>query len=138
MAITIDLTPELEVQLRQAAAEAGVALDSLIIRSVEEHLGKTARAAEDGQRLSPGEAELLLRINGMLSAFPWERYHELIAKRQDESLTVSEQAEIAAFSDQIEAANAERMVLLAELARLRKTSVPALLAELGLRPRCHE
>jgi hypothetical protein len=134
MTITIDLAPELERQLRQAAADAGVALDSFIIRSVEAQLGTTARTAENGPRLSPGEAELLLKINDLLASFPWERYHELITNRQDESLTANEQVQLAALADQIEAANVHRMALLAELAQLRKISVPALMAELGLRP----
>ena len=138
MTITIDLTPELERQLRQAADEAGMALDSFIIRSVEERLGKPSRAAENGRRLSPAEGELLLRVNGLLACFPWERYRELVAKRQGELLTTSEQAEIVAMSDQAEAAGAQRMALLAELARLRNTSLSALMAELGLRPQSHE
>ena len=54
MTLTINLTPELELKLRQAAAEAGVGLDSLIIRSVEEHLGNRTRSGQISQRLPPG------------------------------------------------------------------------------------
>jgi hypothetical protein len=137
MTITIDLTPELEQRLREAASAAGVAIDSFIIRSVEQQLGPT-RAAENGHRLSSEEAELLLKINDTLSSFPWQRHHELAAKRQDEALTVSEQAELMVLSDQTETAAGQRMTLVAALAEVRKISMPALLAELGLQPRSHE
>jgi hypothetical protein len=133
MTVTIHLSPELEHQLRQAAAEAGLALDSFILRSVEERLEKGVAPVENGRHLPPRQAELLLQINNRLSSFPWERYRELIARRQDESLTASEQTEITDLSDQVEAANAERLTLLAELAHLRNTSLSALMADLGLR-----
>jgi hypothetical protein len=84
--------------------------------------------------LSVGESELLQKINGLMASFPWERYHELSAKRQDELLSDAERAEIVALSDQLEAAGAQRVTLLAELARLRNTTLPALMSDIGLRP----
>jgi hypothetical protein len=138
MTITLDLAPELEHKLRRAAESAGMAVDSFIIRSVEERLDKKPQVTNNGQRLSQPESDLLLKINALLADFPWERYHELVAKRERELLTADELAEIIGLSDQLEAANAQRMTLLVELARLRNTSLPALMAELGLRPRSHE
>jgi hypothetical protein len=138
MTITLDLAPELEHKLRRAAESAGMAVDSFIIRSVEERLDKKPQVTNNGQRLSQPESDLLLKINALLADFPWERYHELVAKRERELLTADELAEIIGLSDQLEAANAQRMTLLVELARLRDTSLPALMAELGLRPRSHE
>ena len=83
-------------------------------------------------RLSPKESKLLKKINSSLSAIEWERYRVLLAKRDAEELTEQEQAELTILSDQIEEANARRMKAVAELARLRKTTIPALMETLGL------
>lgn len=137
MTITIELTRELEQEIRQAAAAAGVAVDSFIVQSVQERLGRPEGVANGAQRLPHAEADLLLGINESLSGFDWERYHHLMAKRQAEALAAMEQAELVSLSDQIEAANLQRIEHLAALARLRNTSVPALIAELGLKPKAH-
>ena len=63
----------------------------------------------------------------------WQRYNKLIAKRQAETLTPDEQAVLIALSDQIEEFNAHRLESLAELARLRQTSVLDLMQQLGIK-----
>jgi hypothetical protein len=83
------------------------------------------------------EAELLQKINRSLSQIQWERYDQLVGKRQAETLTPEELDELMALSDQIETANVRRIKYLAELARLRNTTVSALIAELGIKPRSH-
>ena len=85
-------------------------------------------------RLSSVESKLLQQINTSLSAIEWERYRLLQAKRNAETLSAQEQAELIALSDQIENANVRRMQAVAELARVRKTTVPALVETLGLSP----
>ncbi len=77
---------------------------------------------------------LLQQINASLSAIEWERYRALLAKRDTETLIASEQAELIALSDQIEAANVRRMQAVAELAQIRNTTLPALVTSLGLSP----
>src|SRR5256885_2256807 len=65
------------------------------------------------------------------------RRSALIAKRQAETLTPDEQQELITLSDQIEAANVQRVEALAELARLRNTTLSALILDLGLKPVAH-
>ena len=77
---------------------------------------------------------MLRHINLGLSQATWRRYHELVAKRRAEKLTPEEQTALLAISDQIEEANARRMAYLVELARLRKTSLGAVMADLGIKP----
>lgn len=64
----------------------------------------------------------------------WQRYEELIGKRQAETLTPKEHAELIVLSDQLEEANVKRIEYIAQLAALRKTTVPLLIKELGLKP----
>jgi hypothetical protein len=106
----------------------GLTPDTYIMRLLQEDL----RAHTAPVRLSPEESQLLKQINASLSAIDWERYRGLLAKRDNEILTASEQTELIALSDQLEEANVRRMKAVAELARLRKTTVPTLMETLGL------
>ena len=134
MTIVIEIAPELESQIRQAAATAGLSPDAYIVESVTERLHQTRHRQSSPKRLSKIETSLLQKINQSLSQIEWLRYRELIAKRQAETLTPQEQAALIALSDQIEEANAKRIEYLAELARVRQTTIPALMKELGLKP----
>lgn len=78
---------------------------------------------------------ITVEINLSLLQIQWERYDQLVGKRQAETLTPEELDELISLSDQIEAANVRRVKYLAELARLRNTSVSVLITELGIRPR---
>lgn len=134
MTIVIEVTPELESQIRQAAAQIGLSPDVYIIDSVTERLQQTQHRQSRVKKLSKTEATLLQKINQSLSQISWVRYQELIARRQAETLTPTEQAELIALSDQIEEANVKRLEYVAELARLYKTTIPNIIKELGLKP----
>ncbi len=82
--------------------------------------------------LPQDEADLLLKINQGLSQPAQHRYDELIAKRQAETLTPDEYAELLRLSDQTEHMNAERLAALAALAQLRQTTLPHLMRDLGI------
>ena len=56
----------------------------------------------------------------------------MLRKRDSETLKPAEQRQLVDLSDQIEQANARRMGLLVELARLRGVSVEALMRDLGI------
>jgi antitoxin component of RelBE/YafQ-DinJ toxin-antitoxin module len=133
MTIQLNVNSELERQLKKVAGQLGLTPDTYIMRLLQRDLQTHTAPA----RLSPEESKLLKKINFSLSAIEWERYRLLLAKREAESLTGSEQAELVALSDQIEEANARRMKAVAELARLRKTTVPALVETLGLSSSAH-
>jgi antitoxin component of RelBE/YafQ-DinJ toxin-antitoxin module len=128
MTIQLSVTSELERQLRKVADQMGLTPDTYIMRLLQKDLQTRAAPA----RLSPEESKLLKQINASLSAIEWERYRILLEKRDNEILTASEQTELIALSDQIEEANARRMEAVAELARVRKTTVPSLVENLGL------
>lgn len=134
MTMTIDLAPELERQLRHEAAKVGLDASEYIVQTLEERL---CRSRQKAPPLSPVETQLLQQINLGLSQDDWHRYHTLMAKRRTETLTPDEHAALIAFSDQIEAANTRRMTALVELARLRQTSLKALMHELRLQTPAH-
>jgi hypothetical protein len=60
------------------------------------------------------------------------RYDELIDKRRAESLTPEEYEELLRLTDHVETVGVKRIEALAALARLRGTSLKALMGELGI------
>lgn len=130
MTIHLEVNSELERRLKKVAAQMGLTPDTYIMRLLQKELENPPAPA----RLSSAESRLLKTINASLGAIEWERYRLLLAKRDAETLERAEQAELIRLSDQIEEANARRMKAVAELARLRKTTIPALVETLGLAP----
>jgi hypothetical protein len=130
MNVSLTVPPEMERKLKQAASQVGLSPDSYIVRLLQQEL----QARSTSARLSPEETDLLQRINTSLSTVEWERYRTLLTKRDTENLTDKEHAELIALSDKIEEANVRRMEAVAELARVRKTTVPELMSTLGLTP----
>lgn len=132
MTITIEINPEIERQLQYAAARAGVAPETYVLGLLQQDLRRATQDGKVERSLPRQEAELLRKINRSLSQIQWERYDQLLAKRRIDALTPEELNELISLSDQVEAANVPRIKYLAELARLRNTTVSALIAELGI------
>lgn len=133
--VTIQLEPAEERQLREVASARGQDVADLARRAVKEYLRcvSAASAGPDGMRLTKAEAQLLQEINQGLPAATWQRYHELVGRRRDGTLTEPEYDELTRLTDEVELAHARRMEKLADLARLRHVSLDQIMAELGLR-----
>lgn len=92
------------------------------------------RTRREMWRLSEDETELLLQINrATLEPAQQARFDELVAKRQGETITPAELQELIQLTDRIEQRDAERLASLGDLARLRGTTVPALMDTLGIK-----
>lgn len=91
------------------------------------------RASRRAPQLAPNESKLLARIEQPLPESLKARLAELELKRDDLLLTEAEHAELTALSDQAEKLHAERLAALVELAELRGTTLPALMAQLGIK-----
>jgi len=91
------------------------------------------RAQRQAPSLPQSEAELLLKINQGVPSEVQKRYDELVTKRREESLTPDEFDELLHLTNQIEGLEARRVEYLAELARLRQTSLTKLMKDLGIR-----
>ncbi len=130
MQVTIDITPELAAQLREAAANEGLEANAYIVHTLAEHMQQTQPC--EVPCLNETETRLLEQINAGLPQEAWQRYHALLAKRRAERLTPEEHAALIALSDQIEELNVRRIESLVALARLRHTSLEALMQQLGI------
>lgn len=127
MTLTLDLSPELEAELRSLAAEEGLAPDTYVVRLLQDRVQR-----RQSPRLPSEESTILQQINEGLPAETWRRYHELKARRDADTLTPEEQSELISLSDTIEEWNARRVGLVVDLARLRNIPFADLMKQLGL------
>ena len=91
-------------------------------------------AQRSATHLKHTESELLLQINRGIPPELRERYEALLAKRRAETLNPEEYAELLRLTGQIEQLDAMRLTALAELARLRQTSLAEVMQTLGIQP----
>ena len=91
------------------------------------------RANQRAPSLSQAESELLKRINRGLAEQDRRRFDELVAKRESEDLTEDENAEFLRLATLSEALNVERMKALAELARIRRSTLRDVMQDLGIK-----
>lgn len=132
MTLTLEITPELESQVREHAAQRGLGADEYVVNVLRQYLRETERPK--APCLPETEARLLEQINEGFPLDWWRRYNELAEKRREETLTLEEQATLIGLSDQIEELNARRIQYLIELARLRQTSLLEIMEQLGINP----
>ena len=128
--IPIEISTE---QLLQAVERLpGAELDAFAARV------NALRARREMPRLPADETELLLQINRAgLEPAQQARFDALVAKRQDEAIGPAELQELIQLTDMVEQHAVARLEALAELARLRGTTVPGLMDTLGIRsPAC--
>jgi hypothetical protein len=130
MAFTVEITSELESQMREQAQQQGLKADEYIVNVLQEHLRQIQNHLPP--HLPEAEARLIEQINEGCPPALWQRYTELVTKRRAETLTADEQAEVISLSDQIEDLNTRRLEFLADLARLRQTSLSELMRQLGI------
>ena len=134
MTLTLEISPELEQTLRAIAERRGLAPDRYVLDVLQERLDREQHLPP---HLPRAEAELLQRINAGLSSATWERYRALKEKRDAETLTEAEHAELIRLVNEVEGWNVRRLEAVAELAKLRGVEFPDLVKQLGLGPPAH-
>jgi len=82
--------------------------------------------------VAQAEAELLVHINGRLPEDVQRRYDELIAKRDAETLSDAEHAELLRLTKQVETFDVARVEALSQLAARRGVTLSALMRQLGI------
>lgn len=103
-------------------------LDAFVARVV------ALRARRERPYLSQDETSLLLQINSArFDPGQQARFDELVGKRQHEVITSEELQELIQLTNAIEQRDVQRLEALRDLARLRSTTVPALMDALGIR-----
>ena len=125
--LQIELDAPTEARLKEISVQKGEQVPDVASRLLAQAV-RTARPAREVR-----EAELLREINEGWSAERWQRYHDLVAKRQAETLTENEYSELATLTNEREVAHARRIERLFELADLRQTSIETVMQELGIK-----
>lgn len=128
--LVLELTPELYERLELRAKQVNKSAQVVAQEWLVERLSGPPPALPD-ERERAVEA-LLSKIEQTLPLDVQNRYTELIAKREAEILASVEHQELLSLIDQIEILETKQVEYLAELAHLRKTSLEALIGELGL------
>ncbi len=129
MTLTLDVTAELEHQILREARQKGLDAKGFVLGLLRDYLA--SKASSPAQR---SESELLEEINRGFPAEHWQRYGELLKKRQAETLTAEEHAEMLSMIQLREEANVHRVECLAELAKRRHISLAELMAQMGIEP----
>lgn len=124
--ITVEVSPD---QLLRAVGQLpGDDLGAFVAQVLSLHALRVA------PHLRQNEADLLLTIGRRLPADLQRHYDDLLARRLLAPLAPDEDTLLLRLTEYRELLSAERVAALASLARLRHTTVPALMAELGIGP----
>ena len=130
MKIVLELPEALERQLREEAARHGLSLNQYIVDRL------TDKSA-DQKNVPLTEDALLQKINLGIEEEEWKRFHALVALRKSARINEAAQQELTALTEKIEAAHAERLPYLVELAFMRNVTLSQLMKDLGLNAPLH-
>lgn len=127
--------PTVNVEAHLSSQELLKAVQQLDLPELEAFVSQVValRAQRQAPRLCQSEAELLMKINQGLPPDLQQRWDSLIAKRDDETLTPEEHAELLRLTEQVERLQVKRVEHLIALAQLRKKSLEQVMDDLGLR-----
>lgn len=120
--MTVTLTPDTQARLLAAARARGKTPDE-VVAFLLNALPADAR-----------EGDLLREIGQGLPETFWNRYRLLAARRQEETLTPDEQAELVGLTDQTEELTLRRTRALVELSHRRGVPLRTLVQQMGIRP----
>ncbi|HOY20083.1 MAG TPA: hypothetical protein PLC89_22405 [Haliscomenobacter sp.] len=114
----------------QILAEMG----QLALEELEQvvHQGRFMIAERKVPHLSKRETELFMEINKGFDEGFIDRYNELKQKLADGIMTLAENEEFIGLTEITEERNVTRLSCLVELAEIRQTTLPELMAQLGL------
>ncbi len=128
--------PLIQVEAQLSTSQLLKAVEQMSEDELDRFIGEVValRANHRAPRLSRAESDLLTRINRGVPHDLQQRYDALIARRRGGILTEQEHDELLRLTEQVEELDVARVELLAELARLRKSTLPAVMADLGIHP----
>lgn len=123
-----------KVEVQLSSEELLKAVEQLNLSELEQFVAQVIilQAQRKATGLPQTEAELLIKINQGIPANIQIDYAELMAKREDETLTDDEYQKLLQLTEEIEQMQVRRIQDLAELARLRGVSLTALMENLGI------
>lgn len=127
--------PTVRIQAQLTAAELLKAVEQMPRPDRDDFVDQVVhlRTRPRATGLSRAESELLAKINRGVPAALQSRYDALVVKRREGKITKDEYDELLQLTSQVEELDAQRVGYLAELARLRRTTLPALMRDLGIK-----
>ncbi len=124
---------EIEKDAREAAEAAGIDLSDFMREAVALKLrGNNFAVARSLSQYA--DAELVEQIQTNFTPDFWQHFIELRKKSSDDAITEVERQELIAFSNQVLTRDAERLPLLAELARRWNIPLLDLVQRFSFRP----
>lgn len=117
----------------QDVLEALPTLKPVDMEKVARHV-RRLRSTPPGEEPSRREADLLKIARRRRPGAMYRRYRELSRKLEMETLSPDERKELMPLIEESEMFAVRRLEALVELAALRKTDLPQLMEELGIRP----
>lgn len=129
---SVQVTSQINIDLEQLLA--GVAqLETPDLERFTEQVTQLL-AQRKVSNLPAQETELLQQINQVLPPEIQQRYDQLQAKLQAETISLDEHQNLLALIDTVEQADAKRLEALMTLAQLRQVSLLDLMAQLDIQP----
>ena len=125
MSLTVTLADHMERQLQALAEQQGMSTENFVTHVLE-------KVAQEQDLAKASEALLLQQLDLGFTEAQWRDYHTLIALRNEERLTDKQHERLIAFTNQLENANAQRMAVLAELAKRRQQPIRTVMEDLGI------
>jgi hypothetical protein len=125
---TINIQADVSVEMLVKAAEQ---LSETELRHFTSQI-LALNAKRTAPSVTQAEAELLVHINSRLPKDVQRRYDELIAKRDAETLSDAEHAELLRLTKQVEAFDVARVEALSQLAARRGVTLSVLMRQLGI------
>ena len=130
MSVSITLPGDLEQFLQTQAQYIGVPIETLLLRTIVERWDSIRHTPV----LPSGEAELLLRLQTLFPSEQTREYHALCQLSDAGTLMNPDRERLIELIEQRDHQNAERLAILADLARIRGVSVREMMTHLGIRP----
>ena len=124
MTITLNLPPELERQVQQAARTQGKDVSVFLLDSIRQRVRPDV--------LPESDSRLLEIINAPIAPKARQERNALLALQSQRELTDAEQETLAHLMDAVELANAQRWQCLAELAERRGLSLAEITQQLQI------
>lgn len=131
---TRNATITVDADLAQAYKSAPKTRQKKALSAMRQVLRTMPASKTKTPRLSKRETELFLKINRTLTPEEQCWYDELKRKRELETLTQAEHAELLKFVEELQEIWAERLQAVIELAQVRGISPQAMLKQLGIDP----
>ncbi|MBC7807857.1 MAG: hypothetical protein H7145_17120 [Akkermansiaceae bacterium] len=132
MPITLELSPDLENDLRIEATRRNVGVEKLASDYFSRSWRSRHRKRSPLDILTPGEQEVIEKLNAELTREFWHRYKELERKISDADFSEAEREEALEMSRRSEAWNVRRITAIDEMARRRGMKWDELMRQLKI------